>query len=802
MRSARFALQPDLPGPLLIHRPARVGNLRSRLCAACWAIGWLWVATATAMAAAGLIGQRVSDVLDALRAQGLTFIYNTQLVSDSLIVSVEPQARTGVELAREILAPHGLTLSQVAPRTFAVVKNPEPAVKDSETQAPARSAPQRQVEEVVVQTSRYALAADLASSHEFLDQEQVKNLPRLGDETLSVVQRLPGAATNGISSIGPIRGGVANETAILLDGLRLYEPFHLKNFFSPISLLDSRLIAGLDVYSGGFPANYGDRMSGIVDARSVQPPQSRYYELGMSLFHANALASGAFAQDRGHVLLSARRSNLSELSQLSENDFGKPAYSDGFARLQYTFNDATRASFNALLSHDRVTAILDSGAQRADDESSNSYLWATLEHNWTEAVNSRLITSYTSVSDDRRGRVDDPGRRSGQVQDRRTFHVIGLRADNEWRADAVTNRFGAEVRRLWAEYDYSADVRFEPDFPFDGSPALARQRAVSLHPDGYEVSAYWDSRFEINRRWTIQAGLRVDTQTYDGSDDAEQWSPRLSVLYNVGAKTRLRASWGRFHQSQGINELQVEDGIDRFYPAQQADHAILSLEHGFGAGLDLRLELYHKQYRKVNPRFENLFDPLVLLPEVEFDRVMIAPDGARADGVELLLNWQPMDSWSGWLSYSWSRAQDRIDGRDVYRSWDQRHAVSLGIAWTRGPWAVTLADVYHTGWPTTQLSLAAAPTPDAAPVVIGPRNAARYADFNSLDFRITRTFALPRGQLDVFLEATNLLAESNPCCTEYSTAESAAGAPVLNRKIDNWLPLVPSVGVLWRYGKD
>lgn len=786
----------------MIHRPARIGSRRTRLCAACCAVGWLLLAVDAA--AAGLAGKRVSEVLDGLRAQGLTFIYNTGLLSDALLVSGEPQARTGIELAKEILAPHGLTLSQVAPRTFAVIKRVDTAAanKDAQKEEPARVASQGRIEEVVVQTSRYALAADIASSHEFLDQEQVENLPRLGDETLSVVQRLPGAASNGISSVGPIRGGVANETAILLDGLRLYEPFHLKNFLSPVSLLDSRLIAGLDVYSGGFPANYGARMSGIIDARSIQPPQRRYYELGLSLFHANALASGAFAQDRAHLLLSARRSNLGELSQLSENDFGKPEYSDGFARLQYTFNEATRGSFNALLSHDRVTAITDSDTQRADEESSNSYLWASLEHDWNEAVSSRLIASYTVVDDDRRGQVNDPGRRTGQVFDARSFDVIGLRADNEWRTDGMTHRFGAEVRRLGAEYDYSADVRFEQDFPFAGSPPLSEVRAVSLHPDGYEVSAYWDSRFELNRLWTLQAGLRVDTQTYDGSDDAEQWSPRLSVLYNAGPKTRLRASWGRFHQSQGINELQVEDGVDRFYPAQQADHTIVSLEHGLRAGLELRLELYHKRYRKVNPRFENLFDPLVLLPEVEFDRVRVAPASARADGVELLLNWRPMDSWSGWFGYSWSRAQDRIDGEYVYRSWDQRHAVSLGIAWTSGPWAVTLADVYHTGWPTTDLALAAAPAPGESPVVIGPRNASRYEDFNSLDFRITRTFTLSHGQLDVFLEATNLLSQTNPCCTEYSIDEDDAAAPVLERTIDNWLPLVPSLGVLWRYGKD
>ena len=87
-------------------------------------------------------------------------------------------------------------------------------------------------------------------------------------------------------------------------------------------------------------------------------------------------------------------------------------------------------------------------------------------------------------------------------------------------------------------------------------------------------------------------------------------------------------------------------------------------------------------------------------------------------------------------------------------------------------------------------------------VVVGPRNAARYDDYSSLDFRLTRTFTLPRGQLDVFIEASNLMSRQNPCCTQYTITQDANGADVLERDIDNWLPLVPSFGVLWRYGKD
>lgn len=756
-----------------------------------------------AATAQSLVGRHVSDVLDSLRADGLTFIYNTQIVSDQLVVNAEPRARAGIELAKEILAAHGLTVSQVAPQTFAVIAQRSTAAK-TEPAVAARnsaSASRETLEQVVVQTSRYGLATSSAGTKVYLDQEQVKNLPRLGDETLRAVQRLPGSAVNGFSSVGPVRGGVPDETAIVLDGLRLYEPFHLKNFFSPVSLLDSRIIGGMDVYSGGFPANFGDRMSAIVDAHSIHPAPERYFELGLSLFHASGLASFAFDDDRAHLLVSARRSNLDQLGQLGETDFGKLQYSDGFGRLDYQFTGATRGSFSVLASEDRIHAIKSARTQRSDDHYRNVYLWGTLEHDWSDRANSRVIVSSTSVNNERAGDVDDPERRTAEIRDDRSFHVIGLRIDNEIKTDAASHHFGVEARRLWASYDYRSDVSFDAGFPFPGSPPLTLARTDVLHPDGYESSGFWDVRIPLGRRWVVQGGLRVDTQTYDGSDDSEQWSPRVSLLYSATADTHLRLSWGRFFQSQGINELQVEDGVDRFYPAQYANHLIASIEHSFNAAFDLRIEAYHKYYPRVNPHFENALDPLVLLPEAQFDRVKVDPENSRADGVEVSLNWHPDDAWSGWFSYTLSRAQDHIAGRDVYRSWDQRHALNVGIAWLKGPWAVTIADIFHTGWPTTRLQVLPAAAGSVPQVVFGPRNTQRYADFNSLDLRITRTFSLPRGQLDVYFEASNLLWRENPCCTDYTAIQEQDGTLSLNRDEGNWLPLVPSVGVLWRYGK-
>jgi hypothetical protein len=320
--------------------------------AACLSTGLLMCHAALAQ----VQGRSVGDVLKDLRSQGLIFIYNDQIVPAGLRVEEEPSASHGLELAREILAAHGLTLSEAAPRVYAVVRDSSAA--PARRPPPASKQEPAKLEEVVVQTSRYVLAAESIAPKNFLTQDEVQAMPRLADETLRAVQRLPGTATNGLSSLGPIRGGEPNETAILLNGLRLYEPFHLKNFYSPISLLDSRLIDGIEFYSGGFPAPYGDRMSAIIDTHTIRP-EGRYYEAGISFFHTNALAATSFDDGRGHALLSARRGNLGDLAQFAEQDFGKPEYADGFARADYALSDATHISFDTLASSDQIVAKRD-----------------------------------------------------------------------------------------------------------------------------------------------------------------------------------------------------------------------------------------------------------------------------------------------------------------------------------------------------------------------------------------------------------------------------------------------------------
>ena len=324
--------------------------------------------------------------------------------------------------------------------------------------------------------------------------------------------------------------------------------------------------------------------------------------------------------------------------------------------------------------------------------------------------------------------------------------------------------------------------------PFPDSEGLVLERSLDPQPSGEHFALYATSRVLVTDRLAAEFGLRWDEQSY-GQDADDQLGPRINLAYELGATTRLRASWGRFQQFQGINELQVEDGVTAFFPAQQADHSIVGLEQDLPGGYALRAEAYRKDYDELKPRFESLFDPLSLVPELRWDRVRIAPDSARAEGVELLLTRRSADAWNGWLSYAWSRVRDRVDGEEVPRSWDQTHSVGGGLTWADRGWQATVAGAWHTGWPTTPVD----------GLEIGPRNSDRYDHYASLDLRVSREFGLSRGTLTVFGEVTNTLDRRNPCCTDYAWSSADDGSVEVERDYRHWLPLVPSVGVLWRY---
>ena len=772
--------------PLELHSTTHAKRVTLAATLACAAALW----SAAASADPPYAGRPLDDVLHEFGQHGLHLVYSTETVPPSLKVTSEPRAGAPLQVLQELLAQHGLEAQPVGADTYAVVRHEAAAA------APERAAP-TPMEEIVVAASRYSLSALVPDGRTFLTQGEIEGMPRLADDTLKAVHRLPGAASNGVSGLAYMRGGVANETLVSLDGFPLYEPFHLKVLQSPTSLLDPSILEGLDVHAGGFTAEFGDRMSAVIDATSVHPDADQQYALGLSLFNASLFAFNRFADGKGQWLVAARRSNLDEIANLVSASYGELRYSDAFARLDYEFTPGTRGSLHFLASSDHADVTNKFETESADATYGNSYVWGTLEHDFSSALTARAIASYTHVKTTRHGEIDEEDVRTGTADDHRHYDVLGLKLDATWRSDRWLTRFGGEVRSMDATYDYSSIVHFEPGYPFPGSGAITRVNDLSPKPSGEHYAMYVSSRVRIADPLTAEFGLRWDDETYtpEGSD---QLGPRVNLLYQAAPRTLLRASWGIYKQSQGINELQVEDGVGRFFRPQSAIHEILGIEQALPQGFNLRLEGYIKDYDQPALRFESLYDPTSLVPELRWDRVAIWPSSSRAKGVEFLLTRRSDSPWNGWFNYAWSRVYDRRGGQNTLRSWDQTNNLGGGISWSQGGWQATLAATYHTGWPTTPVTIVGS-VPGSQTVSVGPRNASRLGAYASVDARVSRDFALPRGTLNIFAEVTNAFDRQNPCCTDFGYETEDDGVAVLQHEYRNWLPLIPNVGVLWKF---
>lgn len=752
-------------------------------------------------------GRPLAEYIESLQEAGLRIFYSSDLVLAEYRIVDEPTASDPEQALRGVLARFGLTLSDGPVGSLLVTKNAASVQLAIDTATEAGNTSEPVVEtlpEIVVTSSLYNIRYEDAGSHTFLERDVSARLPDLGDDAVRAIARLPGTAGGGVSTRHHVRGGLQNEQLFLLDGLRLYEPYHMKDFQSIATIVDRNVISGIDFYSAGYQARYGDRMSGVVDISLREPPEETETELGISFFNTTALSRGRFGDDaRGDWLFSARRGNLDLVAHAIEPKYGSPRYQDYLGHLGWQFRDDTYVAANALFSYDKITVSNTDDSEAASAKYQNSILWIRADSSWNDKVESSTILSATEIENARTGFKNQPGVIIGNVDDGRTFRSLAVKQDWQF---AMSDRWlmssGFEIKRLEADYRYDSALAISSPFDQILGNLPSESRSLVANPRGSQYAAYWEFRLRLGDRITLDAGIRWDQQTYTTASDDEQVSPRLNLLYKVGKNSELRLAFGEYYQAQEINELQINDGITEFYPAQYARHVVASFTHDLTSGVELRLEAYRKKYFSLMPRFENIFDSLVLIPELQIDRARIDADTAVAQGVEITVSGTGRNELNWWTSYSWSESEDRLDSVTIRRSWDQTHTFSAGVSRDLGKWSIGVSGLFHTGWPRTELITETIQNADGSTRLVaipGPGNAARYPTFQSLDARVSRRFDVSRGDLTAFLEVTNVYDHENPCCTEYSVGVDSDGTEFVQSKVNSWLPLVPSMGVVWRF---
>jgi hypothetical protein len=657
-------------------------------------------------------------------------------------------------------------------------------------------------ERIVVTPARDGTPGGLPEPGYVLSGDEVRAVPGTGDDLHRAIASQPGLSSGDRSADFSVRGGDPGEVLVLFDGQELHDPFHLKAYRRHSGIIDAMIVGQARLFSEAFPADYGDRMSGVLDLSSSIPAAGGGTLVSSGFINSRLLADGGFHRDAGHWLVSARSWYPSAVVRAvgREEEFA-PRYDDLFAKARVRLGQGTVLTGHLLAARDRLDFNDPDGDGTVGARSGTRYLWLTLDSFWSRRLHSRTVLSYGRAHGSRAGRVDEAPELVASVDDDRTLNVLGVMQNWTLRpSDRLELRWGVSAEWLEATYDYASRLEGGSPSWVDGSPTSSLNRSSTFLVSGRQLGAHATARVLPAASMSLEAGLRWDRQTYTGE---AQVSPRLSLVQALGPAARVRASWGRHYQSQGPHELQVEDGVTEFFPAQMAKHYSLAYETEFDNGLALRATAYVKKFSDPKPRFENLFNPFELFPEFEPDRARIDADRAEARGFDVILSMDSRASLKWWGSYSRSAAEDEVDGRRVPRSWDQPHAFRFGIGYRPGPaWDIGLYGVYRTGWPTTPVGARSVRNPDGSTTIeplLGPRNSDRFPDYHRLDLRVGRQFRLGRGTLTAFAEITNLYDRENVCCVDdIAFVAGADGAARVTSRRGLWMPRLPTLGIIWR----
>ncbi len=810
-------------------------------------------------AQARLAGRPVAAVIADLQDASLQFLFSSDLVSDSMQVTVEPRTRDRLAIAREVLAPHGLTLRAVTPSLYIVIRagSQMPAqtlsgrVLDAQSGAALSGArvellpvgrvawsdthgrfafdglvsgqdyrlratiddyargetPVRLLRDggavdgtvrlervaldtVVVEASRYSLAADNGDAQR-LGGAELRDQPEIADDPIRALRRVPGVVQGGISAASNLRGGEIADLLLLLDGFSLRQPYHMPSYQRPFSLLDEDLVGAIDVYTGGFPARYGNRLGGVFDVSTTETAAAPRTSLGLSFFNAHARTAGISQSEDWSWRAAARVGTLRSLLDSFSVDAGRPSYSDVLLSGTYRLPGGGTLSGNMLWAADEYR--LDDDDEQAELASPTRYEWLRADFAPTESTDASLWLGHSRLASDRTGSLDKPDFHSGNVEDHRKVEYWDLRGVLNWQwSERSRLNAGFEWTRGEADYRYDGSAHFaEPVAElFSREPDL--ERHLQLAPTQTRIAAFISQRVRLWDRVIPEIGIRVQQFRATGGIDELTWDPRFGVRWEVQPRTSLRLHWGRFHQADELHELAVADGVTDFVQAQRSDHLILGLEHRFTNGLQLRAEAFRKRQDFPRARFENLLTAMEVLPEIAPDRVRVAPHRSEMRGLELSLGYET-DAWRGWTSLTLAEALDDFDGVDVPRSWDQKSAWMTGIDWRRGQWRIGATAAYHTGWPTTPVIYN-----EEGDALLGARNSGRLGDFATLNLNVEYRRPLAMGSLAVALEISNLTNRRNQCCVDLDVETEDEEAEIITEK-EYWPQLLPSLSVQWEF---
>jgi hypothetical protein len=642
-----------------------------------------------------------------------------------------------------------------------------------------------------------------------LSMDNVKKLPALMGEVdvLKAIQLLPGVLSAGEGNAGfYVRGGGPDQNLVLLDEAVVYNSGHLLGFFS---VFNADAIKNTTLIKGGMPANYGGRLSSVVDIQMKEGNSKEYIlEGGIGAIASRLTFQGPIVKDRSSFIISARRTYALDLAQpfLDGTSFEGTNYFfyDLNAKANYRFSDNDRLYFSTYFGRD----VLQFNSSERDFFFNLPYGNATATLRWNHLFNDKLFMNLSAIYNEY-----DFGFEGGQGE----FLIDVFSGVRDWNAKLDFDYFPVPGHNIKFGLNYTYHrltpsvanaTNGEQTFGNDFEPRFAHESAVYIADD-----------FSLGRRWSMNVGLRfssfsqlgpyvsrIDSTVYAPNEEVATyfgWEPRVAMTFNLTPSSSIKAGFTVANQylhlvSNSTSTLPT----DIWVPSSEAVKPQLGLQYAVGYfrnfaenEWEAAVEVYYKDLRNQVDYREDYVDDLAADLEAEF----VFGKG-RAYGMEWFLK-KREGRLSGWLGYTLSRTErifpDINEGRAFPAIYDRRHDLSVVVNYKiNKKWEFGGVFVYGTGNAFTPIE--SLYFIDRYPVQqYGARNSARLQDYHRMDLSLTY---VPKPDVVKAFKSSwnfsiyNVYSRQNPFFIYYDfETDDSAGTAAANAYKVSLFPIIPTV---------
>lgn len=617
------------------------------------------------------------------------------------------------------------------------------------------------IQEVVVSAKKGENVNSTKMGQIELQIDQIKTLPAFMGEVdvIKAIQLLPGVSS--ISEGGQgfyVRGGGPDQNLVLLDEGVVYNAAHLFGFFS---VFNSDAVKSVNLIKGGMPANYGGRLSSVLEVNMNEGNNKGFHiKGGIGAISSRFTIEGPLVKNRGSFIISGRRTYIDLLMKAAISDTSPFAGSSYYfydvnAKFNYKISDKDRIFLSGYYGKDVFSFQDRDGGFGADMPWGNGI--AALR--WNHLFSNKLFMNVT-------GTFSDYMFKFGSSQDQFRFELASGVRDLGGKVD-FSYFPNAKHRIKWGgEYIYHT---FTPTSVSAEADSIDFNTGEAQQLFGHESAIYVMDDFDLNDKFRLNVGLRYSTYqhvgpftrfikgnisspdtaiTYEKGDLLKFYhglEPRVSFRWLISDKSSIKAGYSYNYQYVHLTSLSAVSlptdvwfpTTDKVKPQKGWQGSVGYFRNFFNDKFETSVEVYYKgmknliEFKEGALPGDNVND--------NTDNLLVFGTG-RAYGIELFIK-KSAGKFTGWIGYTLAKTErtfpDLNGGKVFAAKYDRRHDLSIvGTYKLNERWTFSSAFIYATG-NTLTLPTSWYIQDQNLLYNYGDRNATRMAPYHRLDISAT-----------------------------------------------------------------